>query len=117
MGSFRVQMQVGKSGSNGDTETVEALVDTGATYSMLPASMLQRLGIEPDDPRLFRIASGEIVEYMTGDALFLVEGRRSSGRVIFGPENHYIMGATTLELLQLIVDPIHRRLVGVEALV
>ena len=116
MGSFRVQLQVGKPG-NGHTETVDALVDTGATFSMIPASMLQRLGIEPDETRLFRIASNEIVEYMTGDAIFWANGRRSSGRVVFGPENHYVMGATTLELLQLMVDPIHQRLIEVEALV
>ena len=115
MGSFQVQMQVGKPG-NGATETVAALVDTGATFSMLPASMLQRLGIEPDEPRLFRNRTGEIVEYMTGNARFMAEGRSSSGKVVFGPENHYVMGATTLELLQLVVDPVHQRLVEVEAL-
>ena len=115
MGCFSVQIQVGKPGSE-LTETVEALVDTGATFPMIPASMLQRLGIEPDESRLFRIGTGEIVEYMTGDAFFIAEGRRSSGRVVFGPENHYVMGATTLELLQLVVDPVHQRLVGVEAL-
>lgn len=115
MGSFHAQLQVGKP-NNGPTETVSALVDTGATFSMIPASMLQRLGIEPNEPRLFRISTGEIVEYMTGDAFFLAQGRKSSGKVVFGPENHYVMGATTLESLQLIVDPVHQRLVEVEAL-
>lgn len=116
MGSFKVQLQVGNP-RNGISETVDALVNTGATFSILPASMLQRLGIEADEPRPFRTASGEIIEYMTGDAIFRANGRRSSGRVVFGPENHYVMGATTLELLQLMVDPVHQRLIEVEALV
>ena len=74
MDGFRVQMQVGKIGGDGIIETVAALVDDGVTFATLPASMLQRLGIKPDEPRLFRIASGEIVEYMTGDAFFRAEG-------------------------------------------
>lgn len=115
MGSFQVQMQVGKD-EDDTTETVAALVDTGATFSMLPESMLQRLGVRPHEPRLFRIATGEIIEYVTGNAFFRAEGRSSVAKVVFGPENHYVMGATTLESLQLVVDPVHQRLISVEAL-
>ena len=116
MDGFRVQMQVEKIGGDGTTETVAALVDAGVTFATLPASMLQRLGIEPNEPRLFRIASGEIVEYMTGDAFFRAEGRSSACKVVFGPENHYVMGMTTLGSLQLEVDQVQQRLVSVEGL-
>ena len=115
MGTFRVRLQVGNP-RNGISETVDALVNTGATFSILPASMLQRLGIEPDEPRPFRIASGEIIEYMTGDAIFRVNGHSTPGRVVFGPENHYAMGSTTLESLLLKVDPVHQRLIPTEGL-
>ena len=115
MGSFKVQLKVGNP-RNGISETVDALVNTGATFSILPASMLLRLGIEPDEPRPFRTASGEIVEYMTGDAIFRVNGHRSPGRVVFGPENHYVMGSTTLESLLLKADPVHQRLIPTEGL-
>ena len=116
MGGFRVQMQVGKIGGDGTTETVAALVDTGVTFATLPASLLHRLGIKANEPRLFRNASGEIVECMTGDAFFQVEGRSSAAKVVFGPENHYVMGMTTLGSLQLDVDPVNRRLVSVAGL-
>ena len=115
MGSFRVRLQVGNP-QTGISETVDALVNTGATFSILPVSMLQRLGIEADEPRTFRIASGEIIEYMTGDAIFRVNGHRTPGRVVFGPENHYAMGSTTLESLLLKVDPVHQRLIPTEGL-
>ena len=45
MGTFSVEMMVGNPDSAA-RETVEALVDTGATFSVMPASLLHRLGIE-----------------------------------------------------------------------
>ncbi len=117
MGSFRVPLQVGKpvNGQEEDrvvTETVSALVDTGATFSMLPASILERLGIAPDDTVLVRIATHEIVEFPVGEASLSAAGRRRrTSPVIFGPENHYIMGATALESLLLTVDPVNESLV------
>ncbi len=113
MGTFRVPLQVGNP-ANGLTETVEALVDTGATFSMMPSSLLTALGIEPNRTRTFRIASGERIEYQTGMAVFTVEGYSGDARVIFGPEDQYLMGATTLEDLLLSVDPVHQRLIPVE---
>ena len=115
MGTFRVPLQVGNP-DNGLVQTVEALVDTGATFSMMPSSLLEELGIEPVRSVTFRIASGEAVEYPTGVASFAAEGLDEVARVIFGPEDHYLMGATTLEDLLLVVDPVGRRLVPVEGL-
>ena len=115
MGTFRVPLQVGNP-DNGLAQTVEALVDTGATFSMMPSSLLEELGIEPVRSVTFRIANGETVEYPTGLASFATEGLDGVARVIFGPEDHYLMGATTLEDLLLAVDPAGRRLVPGEGL-
>ena len=117
MGSFRVPLQVGKPvngqpESEGSIETVTALVDTGATFSMMPASLLERLDIVPDDTVLVRIATSEVLEFPVGEASFSAEGRRRrTSPVIFGQENHYIMGAMALESLILTVDPVNERLV------
>ena len=113
MGTFRVPLQIGNP-ENGVTETVDALVDTGATFSMIPVSMLKRMGVQPDATLPFRIATREVVDYPTGEIPLGTQGRRRTCPVIFGPENHYIMGATAMELLLLTVDPIHQRLVPVE---
>ena len=112
MGTFRVALQVGNP-DRGITETVDALVDTGATFSMMPASMLKRMGVEPDATLPFRVATREVVDYATGEVPLGTHGRRRACPVIFGPENHYIMGATAMELLLLTVDPVHQRLVPI----
>ncbi len=42
-------------------ETVDALVDTGASYSQVPSSLLQRLGIVPTDTVEAVLADGRVV--------------------------------------------------------
>ena len=115
MGTFRVPLTIGNL-TTGAAETVNALVDTGATYSMVPASVLERLGITPVRPRSFRVASGETIEYQTALAYFETGGYEGEARVIFGPEGQFLLGATTLEDMLLVVDPIGRRLVPEEGL-
>ena len=115
MGTFRVEVTLG----NPDTdarETVDALVDTGATFSVMPASLLQRLGIQPTRTRRLRLADGRIEEWQTGMAFFEVDGMDGEARVVFGPENIFLLGATTLEDLSFIVDPINKRLIVEDAL-
>ena len=110
MGTFNVDVTISPADFSAG-ETITALVDTGSTCSMAPASLLRRLGIAPDHATEFELAGGEVVSYETGLAGFSVEGRRGWGRVIFGPEGEYILGATALEDLALMVDPVNYRLV------
>lgn len=94
---------------------VDAVVDTGATYTMLP-SLLYRLSLGPVQPIRFRVAIGEYVNYDTSWATFAAEGRNGMARVIFGPDELFLLGATTLEDLRLAVDPIEEKLVPVDGL-
>ncbi len=110
MGTSKVDVVVGNPDS-ADRETVEALVDTGSTFSVMPASLLHRLGIEPTRTRRLRLANGQVEERQTGMALFEVAGIDGEAMAVFGPENIYLLGATTLETLLLIVDPINRQLI------
>ncbi len=110
MGTFSVAVTVGNPVSAA-REVVEALVDTGATFSVLPSSLLHRLGIEPTRTRRLRFANGQVEERQTGMALFEIEGVDCEAMVVFGPENLHLLGATTLEALLLMVDPINRQLV------
>lgn len=115
MGTFKMPLTVGNL-TTGATEAVDALVDTGATYSTIPASVLERLGIAPSRTRRFRIASGERVEFPTAMAYFETGGYEGEARVVFGPEDQYLLGTTTLEDMLLVVDPVSKRLVPEEAL-
>ena len=115
MGTFRVEVILGNPDSDA-RETVNALVDTGATFSVMPASLLRRLGIEPTRTRRLRLTNGQIEERQTGMALFEVDGIDAEVMVVFGPENIHLLGATTLEVLLFIVDPINKQLIPEDGL-
>ena len=110
MGTFNVEMTVGPLDFS-VSEVVSALVDTGATCSKVPASVLMRLGIAPAQTVEFELANGEVVEYETAWAGFAAAGRTGMARVIFGEDEECLLGATTLEDLGLMVDPVNFRLV------
>ena len=50
VGTFSVEIEVGNP-SREEFVAVEALVDTGAIYTMLPEDLLERLGVEPYEAR------------------------------------------------------------------
>ena len=117
MGTFRVDIGVGNP-LGGDLLPVSALVDTGATHSVMPATLLRELRLTPLRRSGFRVAGGGRVEYGVGEARFSVEGQERTCPVVFGSEEQYLLGATTLEIFQLMVDPTspNPRLVAVEEL-
>ena len=110
MGTFSVDLWVGNLFTDAGS-TVPALVDTGATNSMIPSSVLNELGIEPVEARFARVADGRRSELQTAWARFSAQGRNAVARVAFGPEGQYLIGATTLEDLGLVVDPVDQRLI------
>ena len=105
MGTFTVT--VGLPGR----KKVDALVDTGATFSKLPAPLLRRLGIEPDFATKVELGDGRIIRREVG-YVRLTLGRKSAlVPVMFGGRDEEpLVGATTLEILGLAPDPLHRRL-------
>ena len=115
MGLFSVPLVVGNI-RTGQSETVAAVVDTGAVYSLIPASVLQRLEIAPVRTMRFGTASGEAVRYEVGEARFSAEGETCTANVVFGPEGKFLLGAMTLEGLALAVDPMKKRLIPEEEL-
>ena len=110
MGTFSVAMGVGNL-DRGPLTPVLAMVDTGAFDSMLPASLLKGLGLEPMEREVYTLADGSAVEYETGMAWIGLGGRERYCPVVFGPENQYLLGATALEIFHLMVDPVGQQLV------
>jgi clan AA aspartic protease len=87
------------------------LVDSGATYTVVPADMLTRLGIKPHSKRTFVVADGTERERRFADALFEYRGNKGASPVIFGePGDATLMGTVTLESLGLLLDPVRREL-------
>ena len=115
MGAFSVKIRV--VGANGLTEDVEALVDTGATLTLLPASLLWRLGVVPQENAPFRTATGAVVHMETGETSVELDGRRKTVPVVFGADGTgALLGVTTLEIFRLAVDPVEQRLTPVPGL-
>lgn len=116
MGTFNVVMEIGNLEAT-RWERVDALVDTGSTFSAVPRTVLERLGIRPARRQTMELANGEIVEYEVGDAPVRLEGLQAITPVIFAEtDEQAAVGAVTLETLLLAVDPINRRLTPVHAL-
>ena len=113
MGTFRVRIEVGN--PQGERfQAVEALVDTGATNTTLPAPVLRDLGVEPYRKSVFELADGRQLELELGRTWVRVDGQQEFTQVVFGPPGSGpILGAITLEEMNLSVDPVAERLVPV----
>ena len=113
MGTFRVRILVGDS-EHRRFEPVEALVDTGATYTVLPRRLLEDLHVVPHRLADFRLADGRRVEQSIGRAWIRLGQQEEFSLVVFGDDA--LLGAVTLEEFLLAVDPVEQRLVPVPAL-
>ena len=83
MGAFSVKIEIGPMDGARYAE-VDALVDTGANTTVMPASTLRGLGIEPAISQMFEYADGNRVELDMGNASVKIEGRETITWVIFG---------------------------------
>lgn len=111
MGLTYLEVEVAGPATPDNTEPVEFLVDSGAVYSVVPASILERLGIKPLDEQVFRLADGTKVVRRKGVAVFRYGDLIGGADVIFGEGgDSKVMGATTLESLGLVLDPLKREL-------
>ncbi len=116
MGTFRVAMEIGDPQGQ-RFEPVEALVDTGATYTVAPRSLLERLGVKPHTRAPFRLADERQVEYDIGRTWVRVEGQAEIVLIVFGEEGaDPLVGAFTLEAFRLAVDSVSQTLVPVPGL-
>jgi len=113
MGTFSVPIRVGDP-SQQSFEEIEALVDTGATNTVVPADVLTRLGVKPHRKSVFELADDRELELDIGRAWIRVDGQQEFSQVVFGPPGSSpILGAITLEEMNLAVDPVGKRLVPV----
>jgi predicted aspartyl protease len=86
------------------------LIDSGAIFSVVPDRELKRMGIKPDTKQKFILANGQEIEKEIGEARFTWKDTARTAPVVFGDEGVYLLGATTLEVMGLILDPINRKL-------
>lgn len=122
MGIFYADILIGNV-NGGDMLPVSALVDTGASDSAFPSDLLEALQIQPTgDPVLYYLADGSALECQRGEArlsVTLPSGRVAAGTcpVAFWPdESGQCIGATTLQVLALVVDAANEELAAASGL-
>jgi clan AA aspartic protease len=89
-----------------------ALVDTGATDTFLPASVLRKLGIQSAARRSYELADGTEQELPIAFGVIEVLGRAAGSTLVFAGENEEsLLGVTVLESTGLWIDPQRERLI------
>ena len=113
MGHFRVSVGVG-SRTGEHLESLEALVDTGATFTLIPREVLERLGVVPEEEWPFELADGREVRYPVAWVQIRIGARTQPTIAVFGERgSEPTLGVVTLESFLLAVDPVHHRLISV----
>ena len=115
MGRLTVTIAVGdQQGSR--FENIEVTMDTGSTFTAVPRSILQELGIPVARTANSRLADGTTVPVDIGWAMITIEDITFPTQVIFAQEGQpNLLGVVTLEQALLAVDPVNQKLIPVDA--
>ena len=114
VGTFSADFVI-RNRNGSQSRELNGVVDTGASYTVVPAQILDELGIERERTRTFSFADGSRRELDTGWVEMELQGERDSVQVVFGPDTRKILlGAIALETFALAADAKYRRLVPAE---
>lgn len=98
-------------GPTGKEATVNLLVDSGATYTLLPERIWQAIGLQPKRWLAFTLADGTQVEREVSEChITLPQGEGHTPVILGVPGDEALLGIVTLEVLGLVLDPFQRTL-------
>lgn len=90
---------------------VEFLIDSGATYSLLPYDVWQAIGLTPKRTVEFRLADGTPIKRGVSECYIILPQGEAHTPVILGEESdEALLGVVTLEILGLVFNPFNRTL-------
>lgn len=96
---------------SGVQEKVRFLVDSGATYSLLPTEVWQRLQLQPSRSVTFSLADGSPLERGVSECeIELPQGRAHTPVILGEAGDEALLGVVTLEILGLVLNPFSRQL-------
>jgi clan AA aspartic protease len=99
-------------GTRGRQQEVQFLVDSGASYSLLPEKVWKAIGLKPERTELFTLADGTQVKRAVSEAFVMLPDGSTHTPVILGEpsDDEALLGAITLEELGLVLNPFSRTL-------
>ena len=105
-------------GPGGQERRVRFLIDSGATYSLLPEPVWQAIGLTPKREMQFVLADGSSVHRSVAEChIALPQGEGHTPVVLGEPgDAEPLLGVVTLEILGLVFDPFRRVLHPMRAL-
>ena len=115
MGTFSVGCRVENSVDRSRRVTVpRVLVDTGSEYTWVPATTLEKIGVAREKKDVeFVMANGRRITRSVGFAIIRVESSFTIDEVVFAEKGDLLLlGARSLEGLNLAVDPRRKKLVA-----
>ncbi|HEY2931611.1 MAG TPA: retroviral-like aspartic protease family protein [Acidobacteriota bacterium] len=98
-------------GPTGKQATVRFLVDSGATYTLLPYQDWKAIDLQPKRSLAFTLADGTTIERQVSEChISLAEGDGHTPVILGEPGDQALLGIVTLEILGLVLNPFNRTL-------
>ena len=98
-------------GPKGKRATLKFLVDSGATYTVLPYKVWRAIGLKPTDSVTCTLADGTEVTRKVSDCyITLPQGERQTPVILGKKDDEALLGVVTLEEFRLILNPFTRKL-------
>jgi len=112
MGTFTTKLKVWNPAQPEKAEELEALVDTGAAFSWVSRTRLERLGVTPSRRMPFRTIDGRLLERDLAIVHVGTNGYVAPDLVVMAePGEMEVIGAHSIEGLGLAADPVQKKLV------
>ncbi len=98
-------------GPTGKQATLRFLVDSGATYTLLPYDIWQAIELSPKRSVVFTLADGTPIERQVSEcSITLSQGEGHTPVILGEPDDEALLGVVTLEIFGLVLNPFKRTL-------
>ena len=115
VGTFYADFTI-RSRDKTESRVLSGLVDTGSAYTLVPAAILEELGVERLRTVRLRLADGSLRDFSLGNVEMELEGVTDFVHVIFGTDNDTVLlGALALEVFALAADARNQCLIPAQA--
>ena len=115
MGTFYIRCKIENAVDRTKSAVIsKLLVDTGSEYTWVPSATLEKIGIEREKKDVgFVMANGQRITRSVGFAIIRLDQFFTIDEVVFAEKGDLLLlGARTLEGLNLVVDSRRRKLVA-----